>query len=123
MTEIHLFYPLIFIFAIIVIFVLSRVYKDKLDNRKDIHFKDKDVEITSEAFKRIGEIKDGTPNEIILNLQNVENNKEIYLHDKKIEELEEKVEFLLNENDDLRAAYKILQSKFDALTKVVGREI
>lgn len=122
-STINLFYPLLFIFGIIVTFVLSRVYKDKLDNKKDIHFKDKDVEITSEAFKRIGEVKDGTPNEVILNLQNVENNKEIYLHDKKIDELEEKVEFLLNENGDLRAAYKILQSKFDALTKVVGREI
>lgn len=122
-STINLFYPLLFIFAIIVTFVLSRVYKDKLDNKKDIHFKDKDVEITSEAFKRIGEVKDGTPNEVILNLQNVENNKEIYLHDKKIDELEEKVEFLLNENGDLRASYKILQSKFDALRKVVGREI
>ena len=123
LSQLHLFYPLLFILAIIITFVLARVYNDKLDFKKDIHFKDKDVEITSEAFKRIGEIKDGTPNEIILNLQNVENNKEIYLHDKKIDELEEKVEFLLNENGDLRASYKILQSKFDALTKVVGREI
>ena len=115
-----------FVMAIILtilIFVIARVYNDKLKYKKDIHFKDKDVEITSEAFKRIGEVKDGTPNEVILNLQNVENNKEIYLHDKKIDELEEKVEFLLNENGDLRASYKILQSKFDALTKVVGREI
>lgn len=122
-TEIHLFYPLLFVLTIIITFVISRTYKDKLDFKKDIHFKNKDVEITSEAFKRIGEVKDGTPNEVILNLQNVENNKEIYLHDKKIDELEEKVEFLLNENGDLRAAYKILQSKFDALTKIVGREI
>ena len=115
-----------FVMAIILtilIFVIVRVYNDKLNYKKDIHFKDKDVEITSEAFKRIGEVKDGTSNEVILNLQNVENNKEIYLHDKKIDELEEKVEFLLNENGDLRASYKILQSKFDALTKVVGREI
>ena len=122
-TEIHLFYPLLFVLTIIITFVISRTYKNKLDFKKDIHFKNKDVEITSEAFKRIGEVKDGTPNEVILNLQNVENNKEIYLHDKKIDELEEKVEFLLNENGDLRAAYKILQSKFDALTKIVGREI
>lgn len=123
MLELNLFYPLLFVLAIIIVFVLARVYNDKLNFKKDIHFKNKDVEITSEAFKRIGEVKDGTPNEVILNLQNVENNKEIYLHDKKIDELEEKVEFLLNENGDLRAAYKILQSKFDALTKIVGREI
>ena len=121
-VNINLFYPLFFILTIIITFVLARVYNDKLSYKKDVHFKDKDVEITSEAFKRIGEIKDGTPNEIILNMQNIENNKEIYLHDKKIDELEEKVEFLLNENGDLRAAYKILQSKFDALTKIVGRE-
>ena len=123
LSQLHLFYPLLFIFAIIVTFVLSKVYKDKLDNRRDIQFKDKDVEITSEAFKGIGEVKDGPPNVVSLNLQNVENNKEIYLHDKKIDELEEKVELLLNENGDLRATYKILQSKFDALTKIVGREI
>lgn len=122
-VNINLFYPLFFILAIIITFVIARVYNDKLSYKKDIHFKDKDVEVTSEAFKRIGEVTKGTPNEIILNLQNVENNKEIYLHDKKIDELEEKVEFLLNENGDLRAAYKILQSKFEALTKVVGREI
>jgi hypothetical protein len=122
MTEIHLFYPLLFIFAIIATFVLSRVYKDKLDNRKDIHFKDKDVEVTSKAFDKIGTIKNGTPNEIILNMQNVENNKELFSHDRKIEDLEDKCEFLLNENGKLRADYEILKSRFDALTKAVGRE-
>lgn len=122
MTEIHLFYPLLFILAIIVTFVLSRVCKDKLDNRKDIHFKDKDVEVTTEAFNKIGTIKNGTPNEIILNMQNVENNKELYSHDRKIDDLEDKCEFLLNENGKLRADYEILKSRFDALTKAVGRE-
>lgn len=122
MTEIHLFYPLLFIFGIIATFVLSRVYKDKLDNRKDIHFKDKDVEVVSEAFKKIGEVKNGTRNEIILNNQNVENNKELFSHDRKIDDLEDKYEFLLNENGKLRADYEILKSRFDALTKAVGRE-
>ena len=121
MTEYHLFYPLMFVLAIIITFVLARVYKDKLDNKKDIHFKDKDVEVVSEAFKKIGEVKNGTPNEIILNMQNVENNKELFSHDKKIEDLEEKVDFLLNENGNLRAEYGILKSRFDALTKAVGR--
>lgn len=120
-TEIHLFYPLIFILTIIITFVAARIYNDKLNYKKDIHFKDKDVEITSQAFKRIGEVKDGTPNEVILNLQNVENNKEIYLHDKKIDELEEKVTFLLKENGNLRAEYGVLKIRFDALTKAVGR--
>ena len=122
MTEIHLFYPLLFIFGIIATFVLSRVYKDNLDNRKDIHFKDKDVEVVSEAFKKIGEVKNGTRNEIILNNQNVENNKELFSHDRKIEDLEDKCEFLLNENGKLRADYEILKNRFDALTKAVGRE-
>lgn len=122
MTEIHLFYPLLFIFAIIATFVLSKVYKDNLDNRKDIHFKDKDVEVVSEAFKKIGEVKNGTRNEIILNNQNVENNKELFSHDRKIVDLEDKCEFLLNENGKLRADYEILKSRFDALTKAVGRE-
>lgn len=121
-STINLFYPLLFIFGIIATFVLSRVYKDKLDNRKDIHFKDKDVEVTSKAFDKIGTIKNGTPNEIILNMQNVENNKELFSHDIKIVDLEDKYEFLLNENGKLRADYEILKSRFDALTKAVGRE-
>lgn len=122
MTEIHLFYPLMFVLAIIITFVLTRIYKDKLDNRKDIYFKDKDVEVVTDAFKKIGEVKDGTPNEIILNLQNVENNKEIYSHDKKLDKLEQQVQFLLSENGNLRAEYGILKSRFDFLTKAVERE-
>lgn len=122
MINLHLFYPLLFIFSIILIFVVTRVIKDNLDNKKDIHFKNKDTEIMSEAFKKIGEIKNGTPNEIILNLQNVENNKEIFSHDKKIEKLEKQVEFLLNENGYLRADYGILKNRFDALTNIVGRD-
>ena len=121
-STINLFYPLLFIFGIIATFMLSRVYKDKLDNRKDIHFKDKDVEVTTEAFKKIGEVKNGTPNEIILNMQNIENNKELFSHDVKIDKLEQKVEFLLNENGKLRSDYGILLNRFDALTKAVGRE-
>ena len=122
MTEIHLFYPLLFGLGIIITFVISRTYKDKLDFKKDIHFKNKDVEITSEAFNKIGEVRNGTPNEVILNLQNIENNKEIFCHDKKIDDLEQKVEFLLKENANLRADYSVLKNRFDSLIKVVGRE-
>ena len=114
-----------FVMAIILtilIFVIARVYNDKLSYKKDIHFKDKDVEITSEAFKKIGEVKNGTPNELILNLQNVENNKEIFNHDTRLEELEETVEFLKKENGNLRADYSILKSKFDSLITVIGRD-
>ena len=118
---INLFWILAFGIGLVLIFVLARTYKDKLDFKKDIHFKDKDVEITSEAFKKIGEVKDGTTNEIILNMQNVENNKEIQANNEAIENLEKSVEFLLNENGKLRAQYSILRSRFDALTKAVGR--
>ena len=121
-TQYHLFYPLLLVLAIIITFVIAKMHKDKLDNRKDIHFKDKDVEVVSEAFKKIGEVKNGTRNEIILNNQNVENNKELFSHDRKIDDLEDKYEFLLNENGKLRADYEILKSRFDALTKAVGRE-
>lgn len=121
-VNINLFYPLFFILAIIITFVIARVYNDKLSYKKDIHFKDKDVEITSEAFKKIGEVKNGTPNELILNLQNVENNKEIFNHDTRLEELEETVEFLKKENGNLRADYSILKSKFDSLITVIGRD-
>ena len=119
---INLFWILFFGITLVLIFVIARTYKDKLDFKKDIHFKDKDVEITSEAFKKIGEVKNGTTNEIILSLQNVENNKEIQSNNIAIDKLEEQVEFLLNENGNLRADYKILKSRFDALTKAVGRE-
>ena len=108
--------------TIIITFVIARVYNDKLSYKKDIHFNDKDVEITSEAFKKIGEVKNGTPNELILNLQNVENNKEIFNHDTRLEELEETVEFLKKENGNLRADYSILKSKFDSLITVIGRD-
>ena len=76
-----------FVMAIILtilIFVIARVYNDKLNYKKDIHFKDKDVEVVSEDFN--------------------------------------KIEFLQNDNGKLRADLSILKSRFDALTKAIGRE-
>ena len=113
---------LIFILAIIITFVVARGYKDKLDNKKDIHFKDKDVEITSEAFKKIGEVKDGTQNEVILNLQNVENNKEIHSLNQKIEQLEQLVNYIDNQLTAEKERNRILRNRFDALTKAVGKD-
>lgn len=89
-----IFLTIVLIGFIVYSFNKSRNYKDELDNKKDIHFKDKDVEITSEAFKKIGEVKNGTPNEILLNRQNVQNNTEIFAHDKKFEQLEERIDHL-----------------------------
>ena len=122
LSQLHLFYPLLFIFAIIATFVLSRVYKDKLDNKKDIHFKDKDVEITSEAFNKIGEVKYGTENEVILNLQNVENNKEIHSLNQKMEQLEQLVNYIDNQLIAEKERNRILRNRFDALTKAVGKD-
>lgn len=113
---------LIFILAIIITFVVVRGYKDKLDNKKDIHFKDKDVEITSEAFKKIGEVKDGTQNEVILNLQNVENNKEIHSLNQKMEQLEQLVYYIDNQLTAEKERNRILKNRFDALTKAVGKD-
>ena len=123
LSQLHLFYPLLFIFAIIATFVLSRVYNDKLNYKKDIHFKDKDVEVVSEAFNKIGQVsKNATPDQVILNLQNIENNKEIHTNNEKIEKLEETIEFLQNDNGKLRADLSILKSRFYAFTKAIGRE-
>ena len=122
-VNINLFYPLFFILTIIITFVLARVYNDKLNYKKDIHFKDKDVEVVSEAFNKIGQVsKNATPDQVILNLQNIENNKEIHTNNEKIEKLEETIEFLQNDNGKLRADLSILKSRFDALTKAIGRE-
>lgn len=115
-----------FVMAIILtilIFVIARVYNDKLNYKKDIHFEDKDVEVVSEAFNKIGQVsKNATPDQVILNLQNIENNKEIHTNNEKIEKLEETIEFLQNDNGKLRADLSILKSRFDALTKAIGRE-
>ena len=115
-----------FVMAIILtilIFVIARVYNDKLNYKKDIHFKDKDIEVVSDAFNKIGQVsKNATPDQVILNLQNIENNKEIHTNNEKIEKLEETIEFLQNDNGKLRADLSILKSKFDALTKAIGRE-
>lgn len=120
---VNLIWILISILSIIVTFVLARVYNDKLSYKKDIHFKDKDVEVVSEAFNKIGQVsKNATPDQVILNLQNIENNKEIHTNNEKIEKLEETIEFLQNDNGKLRADLSILKSRFDALTKAIGRE-
>lgn len=122
MIEVNLFYPTVLIIAIILTFVISRSYKYNLDNKKDIHFKDKDVEITSEAFKKIGEVKDGTQNEVILNLQNVENNKEIHSLNQKMEQLEQLVYYIDNQLTAEKERNRILKNRFDALTKAVGKD-
>lgn len=95
--------------------VIGRYAKDKLDNKKDVHFKDKDVEVVSEAFKKVGEVKTGTKNEVILNKQNVENNKEIHANNLKYDELEQRVEkiekYMQDMNDDIQLQLKSILEK------------
>ena len=119
---VNLYYQLLFLLLVIIVFILSRALKDYLDNKKDIHFKDKDVEITSEEFKKIGEVKDGTQNEVILNLQNVENNKEIHSMNQKMEQLEQLVNYIDNQLIAEKERNRILRNRFDALTKAVGKD-
>ena len=122
MITINLFWIFSTLLLIVCVFVLARSYKDKLDNKKDIHFKDKDVEITSEAFNKIGEVKYGTENEVILNLQNVENNKEIHSLNQKMEQLEHLVNYIDNQLTLEKERNRILKNRFDALTKAVGKD-
>lgn len=110
MITINLFWIFSTLFLIVYVFVLARSYKDK------------DVEITSEAFKKIGEVKDGTQNEVILNLQNVENNKEIHSLNQKMEQLEQLVYYIDNQLTAEKERNRILKNRFDALTKAVGKD-
>ena len=50
-------------------------------------------------------------NEKILNAQNFENNKEIFQHDKQLDEINKQLEFLLNEQGKLKAQCEILSNK------------
>jgi hypothetical protein len=91
--------------------VIGRYAKDKLDNKKDIHFKDKDVEVVSEAFKKIGEVKNGTKNEVILNAQNVENNKEIHAINQKFDKIETEMEELKEITSKLASILEELEKR------------
>ena len=104
-------------------FIICRINKDILDNKKDIHFKNKDVEVTTDAFNKIGGIKKGTPNEVVLNLQNIENNKEIFSLEKRIEKLEEVVDFLQEENAELNAECMVLKTRVEKLAIVGGNNV
>lgn len=116
--EINLFWIAVLVFVIIglmtIVNMIGRYLKDRLDNKKDIHFKDKDVQITSEAFNKIGEVKNATQNEILLNKQNVQNNLEIYTHDVKIENLEDRMEHLEKYVQDMNGK---IQSQLDIILK------
>lgn len=78
------------VLLIIIINTISRAYKDKLDNKKDIHAKDKDAEIT----QKIIEYKNTYPNVdlgFILksdSQKDIENNQEIHELSKRVKNIE-----------------------------------
>ena len=113
-------YPIIYLLAflaiisllVIIVFLLKDFSSISLFIKKDIHEKDKDVEIISEAFNKIGGVNVfANKNEKILNAQNFENNKEIFQHDKQLNEIDKQLEFLLNEQGKLKAQCEILSNK------------
>lgn len=113
-------YPFVYLFALfgiicfltIVCFLLKDFNSISLFIKKDIYEKDKDVEIISEAFNKIGGVNVfANKNEKILNAQNFENNKEIFQHDKQLDEINKQLEFLLNEQGKLKAQCEILSNK------------
>lgn len=98
LTQIHLFYPALFLFGIIVTFIISRAFKDKLDAKKDIHFKDKDTEITSCILAKYPNVSHDylakTQRE-----QTIENNQEIHKIEKRLEAIEEYIRSRIKAND------------------------
>lgn len=105
LTQIHLFYPALFLFGIIVTFIVSRAFKDKLDNNKDIHAKDKDTEITTGLLSKFPLVSPDFYRKTNTE-QNAENNQEIHELNKSFEVLTEgidnfnkrfdKIEYLIN---------------------------
>ena len=82
--------------------ILGRFGKDKLDNKKDIHAKDCDTDITQDLTQTMQTKYPDVKKEFIIlpeKEQNIENNQEIHEINQKIEPLEErlsKIEFLLS---------------------------
>lgn len=99
LSELHLFYPLLFVLVIIVTFVLARVYKDKLDDKKDMHAKDCDTDVMQDLIQQMSvKYPDVNQNFIIKpeKEQNIENNQEIHDINKKLLEFEDIIKDLKN---------------------------
>ena len=78
--------------------LLGRFAKDKLDNKKDIHAKDCDTDITQDIVNKFPLVS-----ERFVNLpekeQNIENNQEIHEVNKRLDAVEnslDKIEFLMS---------------------------
>ena len=94
-THILNIYPIFKIFCILFAIVgaystinnfmhlLARFGKDKLDNKKDIHAKDCDTDITQDLIQKFDLVKPEFINQP-LREQNIENNQEIHEINKKL---------------------------------------
>ena len=82
MIEINLFWILTLIISVVIVFVVLIGFKNLLDNKKDIHFKDKDILITSDLIAKYPNVSPDFRNKTLME-QSIENNQE--LHEKDIE--------------------------------------
>ena len=90
MIEINLFWILVLIVLVVIIFTLLIGQKNLLDNKKDIHFKDKDISITSDLIAKFPLVSPDFINKSAKE-QNVENNQEIHELYKKIEDINSRI--------------------------------
>lgn len=90
MIEINLFWILALIVLVVIVFVILLGFKNLLDNKKDIHFKDKDISITSDLIAKFPLVSPDFINKSAKE-QNVENNQEIHELYKKIEDINSRI--------------------------------
>ncbi len=90
MIEINLFWILVLVVLVVIIFTLLIGQKNLLDNKKDIHFKDKDISITSDLIAKFPLVSPDFINKSAKE-QNVENNQEIHELYKKIEDINSRI--------------------------------
>lgn len=79
--------------------LISRGYKDKLDNKKDIHAKDCDTDVMQDLIQQLHVKYPDVKQSFIIKPereQNVENNQEIHEINKKLEEFEDIIKDLKN---------------------------
>lgn len=84
MIEINLFWILVLIVSVVIVFVILLGFKNLLDNKKDIHFKNQDTSITSNLIEKFPFVSPDFINKSAKE-QNIENNQEIHELNKKVE--------------------------------------
>lgn len=90
MIEINLFWILVLVVLVVIVFVVLIGFKNLLDNKKDIHFKDKDISITSDLIAKFPLVSPDFINKSAKE-QNVENNQEIHEINKKLALIEDAI--------------------------------